>query len=35
VMNMALDFRMPHNMPQVSRLRRVLEEATARNWLRS
>jgi hypothetical protein len=34
-MKRACDFRMPTSMPQVSRLRRVLEEAEARNWVRS
>jgi hypothetical protein len=34
-MNMAFDFRMPQSIPHVSRLRRVLEEATARNCWRS
>lgn len=34
-MNMALDLRMPHSMPHVSRLRRVLDDATERNCWRS
>jgi hypothetical protein len=34
-MKRALDFRMPQSMPQVSRFKRVFEEAAERNWERS
>lgn len=35
VMKRALDFKIPHSMPHVSRFRRVFEDARERNWWRS